>query len=461
MRDIIKNSNNSKTNKKRNLNYYSTYPRLVALSFLGVILTGTLLLLLPISVKTGDISFTDALFTATSATCVTGLVVFDTFTKWTLFGQIVILCLIQIGGLGFITIITMLTSYLKKRIGLREKLLLKESIGTIYKGDTKQLIKTVIYGTIICEVTGAVLLFTQFISMMNFKNALYTSVFLSVSAFCNAGFDVMGRIEAGSSLLTVNNNPVILLTLCALIIIGGIGFIVWEDIIEHRARFKRYCFHTKLALSTTAVLLIGGTALYLLFEHNNTMSDMTILQKILNSFFASTTARTAGFNSIPISDMTAEARALTDILMFIGGSSGSTAGGVKTVTVAVLFLCVISTLKNSKDIESFGRRITLETVRKSVAIVVINLMEIFVASVIISCIQPNLGYSNVLFECFSAVGTVGLGIGITSSLSIISKYIIITLMFSGRITSLIFAFMFYLELNNKSSLKPKGSLLIG
>lgn len=453
--------NTKKGTRKKNVNYYYSYPKMVAFSFFLMIIIGTILLMLPISVKDGSVGFTDALFTATSATCVTGLVVFDTFTKWTLFGQIVILCLIQIGGLGFITIMTMLSRYIKKRVSLREKLLLKESVGNIYTGDTRKLVKNVIFGTVICELAGAILLFTQFISQMEFKNALYTSVFLSVSAFCNAGFDVMGRIEAGSSLITVNNNPVILLTISALIIIGGIGFIVWDDILDKKARVKRYHLHTKLTLITTAILLLCSTLLYYVFERNNTLSQMSVGQGFLNAFFAGTTARTAGFNSIPIADMSEESKMLTNILMFIGGSSGSTAGGIKTATVAVLFLCVLATLKNSKDIEAFGRRITVDTVRKAVAIAFINLSEVLVASVIITICQPELGYSNVLFECFSAIGTVGLGIGITPMLELLPKIIIITLMFAGRITSLVFAFMFYLDIKNKSSQKPKGNLLIG
>ena len=256
----------NKGKKIKNRNYYSSYPKMVALSFILLILIGTALLSLPISVKNGDITFLDALFTATSASCVTGLIVYDTFNKWTLFGQIVILCLIQIGGLGFITIMTMLSRFVKKRVSLREKLLLRESVGTIYKGDMKSLVNTVLTGTIMFEMLGAVILSTQFIPKMGFKNGLFTSVFLSVSAFCNAGFDVLGRIEAGSSLITVNNNPVIILTISALIIVGGIGFIVWDDIYRRKARFKRYSLHTKLTIVTTLALLTFGTIIFLVLE---------------------------------------------------------------------------------------------------------------------------------------------------------------------------------------------------
>jgi trk system potassium uptake protein TrkH len=457
---------NSKPAKKKikNRNYYASYPRLVAFSFFAVIVVGTILLMLPISIKTGSVNFIDALFTATSATCVTGLVIYDTFTKWTLFGQIVILCLIQIGGLGFITIITMLSRFLKKKVSLREKLLLKESFGVIPMGDTKRIVKVVIAGTAMFETLGAVILSTQFIPKMGWKNGIYTSIFLSISSFCNAGFDVLGRIQAGSSLITVNSNAVILLTIAALIIVGGIGFIVWVDILDRKFNAKRFSLHTKLTLLTTAILLIASTVLYYIFERNNTFADMSFGQGLLNAFFTGATTRTAGFNSVPNGDLCMESKAITYILMFIGGSAGSTAGGIKTATVAVLVLCVVSTLKNSNDIEVFGKRITNDVIRKAVSIFMINLSEVIISSVIIAICQPEIDFSDILFECISAIGTVGMSTGITSSLKLLPKIIIILQMFVGRITSLVFAFMFILgnsKGNSLKSQKPKGNLYIG
>ena len=464
----MKNNQNTEQPKdktiKKNKNYYYSYPKIVAVSFFAVIMIGTVLLMLPISIKGESVSFMDALFTATSATCVTGLVVFDTFSQWTLFGQIVILCLIQIGGLGFVTIITMLMRFLKKKVTLREKLLLKESFGSIPTGNTKKIVKTVLIGTIIFELSGAAVLCTQFIPQMGLKNGLYTSVFLSVSSFCNAGFDVLGRTEPGSSLITVNTNPVILLTIAALIIIGGIGFIVWSDIADLKLKVKRYSFHTKLTLTTTAILLIGGTILYYIFERENCFSDLSAGEKFLNAFFTSTTTRTAGFNSVANGDLSAPSKVITYILMLIGGSAGSTAGGIKTTTVAVLFLCAISTLKSSNDIEVFGKRITIDIIRKAVAVTVINLTQVFLSSVIITLCQPELRYSDILFECISAIGTVGMSTGITSSLELLPKIIIALLMFVGRITSLVFAFMFILDSRKNdihNSQKPKGNLLVG
>lgn len=458
--EIVKVGSKKKV-KKKNRNYYSSYPKLVAVSFLGLIAIGTALLMLPISYKTGTVTPLEALFTATSASCVTGLIIFDTFTKWTLFGQLVILGMIQIGGLGFITIMTMLSRFIKARVSLKEKLILKESVGTIYKGDMKSLVNTVLIGTMLFEGLGAIILATQYIPLMGFKNGLYTSVFLSISAFCNAGFDVMGRISAGSSLIEVNNNPIIILTISALVIIGGIGFIVWDDIYRNRAKFKRYLVHTKITLVTTATLLIGGTIVFAIFEWNNTLADMPIWQKLINAFFAGVTPRTAGFNSIPISDMKGVSLVLTYGLMFIGGSAGSTAGGAKTATVAILALCATSTLRNKKDIDVFGRRITDDIIRKAAAIVTINTTAIFISSAVISLCQGELGYTNIVFECISAIGTVGMTTGITSSLNTLPQIIIIVLMFIGRITSLIFAFSISFSNKNITTKKPTGNIMIG
>ncbi|MCH5314932.1 MAG: Trk family potassium uptake protein [Eubacterium sp.] len=452
-------NNNNKSKSKKN--YTNSYPRLVALSFIILILVGALLLMLPISVKSGSVSFLDALFTATSASCVTGLVIFDTFTKWTLFGQIVIICLIQIGGLGFITIITLFSRFVKKRFSVHEKILLRESLGSIYTGGTKGLVRVVVGGTAIFELLGAAILSTQFIPQLGIKSGLYTSVFLSISAFCNAGFDIMGRISPGSSLMSVNDNPVIILTIAFLIIAGGIGFLVWDDIVSNRFRAKKYNVHTKLVLVTTAILLVIGTVFFMIFEYSNTLDGMPIWQKILNSFFASSTARTAGFNSVSNASLTAPSRMITDILMLIGGSSGSTAGGIKTTTIAIMFLCVISTFRKKSNVEIFGKRISSDDMMKSAAIVFINVAQIVAGAIVIIIAQPSLELSDVLFECFSAMGTVGMTTGITSSFETIPKIVIILMMFIGRLTSLVFAFTLFYGVKRSSAQKPRGNLLIG
>lgn len=447
--------------KAKNKNYYSEYPKLVALSFIVLIAAGTILLMLPISVKTGEVSFLDALFTATSASCVTGLSLYDTFSKWTLFGQLVILAMIQIGGLGFITIMTMISRFVKKRISLREKLILRESVGSIYKGDLKSLVKVVLSGTATLEIAGALVLATQFIPKMGFKNGLYTSVFLSVSSFCNAGFDVMGRVEANSSLITVNNNPVILLTISFLIITGGIGFIVWDEMYRKKTKFKRYSLHTKITLITTVILLVAGTILFAVFEWNNTLADMPVWQKILNAFFDSVTPRTAGFSSVPTSDLSGISTMLTYALMFVGGCAGSTAGGVKTATVAILILCAIATLRNKRDVEIFGRRLTENSIRKASAIATINFISVFIASALISIFHQDIGYSDILFECISAIGTVGMSTGITPELESFPKVILILLMYIGRITSLMFAFSIIFSNKKTTTKKPTGNIMVG
>lgn len=415
----------------------------------------------PFSIKTGDVSFVDALFTATSATCVTGLSVFDTFSKWTIVGQLIILCLIQIGGLGFITLISLAGQFVKRRATVKEKILIKESIGSIYTGNIKRIAKRVLIGTGLIELLGAILLFTQYIKLLDFKEALYTSVFLSISSFCNAGFDVMGRFEAGSSLVTVNSNPVILLVISMLIIIGGIGFIVWDDIIENKLRFSKYTMYTKLVIITTLILLFGGAIVYFIFEYSNTFSQMGIVDKLTNAFFCSVTTRTAGFNSVPIAEMSDASKMITYILMFIGGSSASTAGGIKTVTIAVLFLCFISTFSNEKEVSCFGRSIPDDQIRKATAIFFINLNIVLISSFAISAIQPSLNYFDVLFECFSALGTVGMTAGITTSLTLAPKLIVAMMMFVGRLTSLIFVFSFRFKSNTISTKKPDGMILVG
>lgn len=442
-------------------NYTFFYPKIAALGFGAIILLGTVLLMLPISVKSGSISFIDALFTSTSATCVTGLIIYDTFQKFTLFGQLVILCLIQVGGLGFITILSVFVRIVKKRMGLREKMLVKESVSSVNYGDVKSISKMAFAFTVACEVVGAAILSTRFIPSMGFKNGLYTSVFLSVSAFCNAGFDVMGRLEPKSSLMTLNDDPIVILTISALVIIGGIGFLVWDDVKENKLKFKMYRLHSKLVLSTTSILLFGGTILFLLFEYSNTLEGMNFGDKLLNAFFASVTPRTAGFNTLDVASMSAPSKALTVFFMLVGGSSGSTAGGIKTTTLAVLVLCAVSTVKNKNSVEVFNKRFDDTAVKKAVSIAVMNIAQIFAATFIICAIQSEFSFSSVLIETTSAMGTVGMSAGITPELSLIPKLIIISMMFIGRLTTLVFALSFVSPRAQSAAQKPKERILVG
>ena len=442
-------------------NYSLTYPKIVAAGFALIIILGSLLLMLPISSKQGGIDYIDALFTSVSATCITGLVPFDTFSNWSVFGQIVILCLIQIGGLGFITVLALFVNVFRKRLSLKYRILLKESIGSFHLSNVRVLVKTVIVFTVVCELAGAALLSVRFIPLAGFRRGVYMAVFTSVSAFCNACFDLMGMFSPSSSLTTVNNDPVIILTISALIVLGGIGFIVWQDLKDKKFKIKTLSVHSKLVFCSTAVLLLCGMALFFLFEYNCTFKNMDLGTKLLNSFFCSVTPRTAGFNSVEIADMNPVSRMLTIVFMFIGGSSGSTAGGVKTTTVAVLVLCVIANIRNKNEITVFNNRITLDTVKKAVSVVVINLFEIFLGIIIISFSQSELSLADVVFECASAMGTVGITTGITSRLNIVSKLVIIILMYIGRLTSLIFALSFVVTKPKTTTKKPKGEFMVG
>ena len=406
-------------------NYSLKYPKIVAAGFAIIILLGSVLLTLPISSKQGSVAYIDALFTATSATCITGLVPFDTFSSWSVFGQLVILCLIQLGGLGFITVLSLFVNFFRKRMSLKYKMLLKESVGSFHLSEVKGLVKTVIIFTASCELIGTVLLAIRFVPLTNLKRGIYMAVFTSVSAFCNAGFDLMGVFSPSSSLTTVNNDPIILLTISALVIFGGIGFIVWQDLKDKRFKLKLLSVHSKLVLSATAVLLLGGMILFFIFEYNYSFKDMNFGSKLLNSFFCSVTPRTAGFNSVEIREMNPVSQMLTTILMFIGGSSGSTAGGVKTTTIAVLLLCVVANLRNRDEIVVFNYWIALDTVKRAISVTLTNLSEIF--------------------------------IGINT----FSQIVIIILMYIGRLTSLIFALSFVVVKPKTTTQKLKGEFMVG
>lgn len=303
--------------------------QLIALGFLLLILGGTCLLMLPCSSRTGEFTpFITALFTATSATCVTGLILVDTYTHWSFFGQLVLLLLIQIGGLGFITIGTAVSLVLRRKIGLKERGWIKESFNVLDIGGVVRLIKRVLKGTVLFEGIGALLLFTRFYPEMGFFNGLYYSIFHSISAFCNAGFDIMGKYKPYSSFTAYYDDPIVSFTLSALILIGGIGFIVWSDIIDHKWHFKKYALQTKMVLSFSAVLVFGGALLFYLLERNNLYADMSTTGIICSSFFSVITPRTAGFNTLDIGSLTEGGKLLTIILMFIGGGSGSLKTGL-------------------------------------------------------------------------------------------------------------------------------------
>lgn len=416
-----------------------SHVQVIALGFLIMILLGTALLMLPISSAGGtNATFREALFTATSASCVTGLVLRDTATQWSFFGQVVIIVLIQIGGLGFMTIASFSFLLLKKRMGLRNKEIMLESINNSKINGLMQLTGEIVLGTAIFEITGAALLSTVFIPRLGWKRGLWYSVFHSISAFCNAGFDLMGIDEPFGSFVPLYNNVVVNLTFVGLVVIGGLGFLVWHDIRTKGFRWKKYQLHTKLVLVTSAVLLFGGAILFLIFEWNATGKGLPFGEKLLTALFASMTTRTAGFNTVDIASMSEGSKLLSIMLMVVGGSPGSTAGGVKTTSIAVIVLYALAGFRGKRKPTAFGRSISSDLFRKSCIVLFFNAGLALMAALIISGLQ-NFDLVDVLFETFSAVGTVGMTVGITRDLLPISSYVIALLMFMGRVGSVSFA----------------------
>ena len=433
----------------------------IAYGFFCVIITGTLLLMLPFASRDGQSEpFLNCLFTATSASCVTGLVVADTWSQWSLFGQLVILTMIQIGGLGFITVGVFISIVLRRKIGLKERGLMMESVNTLQIGGVVRLAKKIIIGTCIFEGTGAVLLAIRFIPQFGFFRGLFYGIFHSISAFCNAGFDLMGGQTPYSSFVAYYDDWLVNFVIMSLIIIGGIGFIVWDDLSRNKLHFRKYMLQTKIVLVTTAILVFGGGLLFYLLERNHLLVGMNTSGKILTSLFSSVTARTAGFNTTDTAALTDGSKLLTIILMFIGGSPGSTAGGIKTTTLVVLLLCVHSNIKQTYGINIFCRRLENDAVKRAGTILTINLLLAVTASLAIMAIQP-LGFSDILFETFSAIGTVGMTTGITRALHPISRCIIILLMYCGRIGSLSFALAFVQSKRKPHVQQPAEAINIG
>ena len=438
-----------------------TQTQFIASGFLGIILTGTLLLMLPVSSRTGEVSsFLNCLFTATSASCVTGLVVYDTWSHWSLFGQLVILSLIQIGGLGFVTIGVFLSIVLRRRIGLKERGLMQESVNTLQIGGVVRLAKKIVIGTVFFEGLGAGLLAIRFVPQYGPGRGIYYSIFHAVSAFCNAGFDLMGWQGPYSSLVGYYNDWLVNLVIMSLIVIGGIGFIVWEDLSRHRLHFRRYMLHTKIVLLTTVALIFGSAWLFYRFESGNLLVGMDTSGKILTSLFSSVTARTAGFNTVDTGALTDASKMLTVLLMFVGGSPGSTAGGVKTTTMIVIYLHLWSTIQRTHGVNAFGRRLEDEVLKQSSAIFMINLTLAMTVSMIIMATQKY-PVMDVLFETFSAIGTAGMTTGITRGLNAASRLAVVFLMYCGRVGSLSFALSFTQRKKVARVQQPMGRISIG
>lgn len=443
MNDITKNNklffnnldkNNVKNREKTRLPHFSPL-HAIAIGFATLIILGAILLFMPISTNSGQsVNFIDALFTATSAVCVTGLVVFDTNVVWSAFGQTVIIILIQVGGLGIMSVATLFSLFLGRRIGLKERLAIQESLNEFSLTGIVRIFKNILIGALAIEITGALILSTKLIPLYGFSKGLGKSVFHSISAFCNAGFDLFGSLgNEFVSLTGFNQDPVILFTISFLIIIGGLGFIVWKDTLSNR-NFSNFMLHTKVVLLTTLILITAGTILLYIFEYNNpeTLKNLPISSKIINAFFHSVTPRTAGFNSISIGGLTEPSKLLTILLMFIGGASGSTAGGIKVTTFSIIIFATLSYIKGNSDVNLFNRKVPETVIKKSISIITLSVVLIFITTIVL-LINKEGTFIQVLFESVSAFGTVGLSTGITPNLNIISKLQIIITMFFGRI----------------------------
>lgn len=432
--------------------------QILALGFIAVIIIGSVILSLPISSRSGEsTNFLDAIFTSTSAVCVTGLITLDTSTHWSTFGQTVIMTLIEIGGLGFMSFAVLISLILGKKITLRERLIMQEAMNTYSIQGLVKMVKYVLAFTVSVQFFGALLLSTQFVPEYGISRGLFYSVFHSISAFCNAGFDLFG-----TSLVTYSSNNVVILVISALIIIGGLGFTVLLELYDFKG-IKKLSIHAKLVIITTLILIFGGTILMLLFEFNNAESigNMSINDKLLNSFFASVTPRTAGFNSVDTSGMTLASKILTIILMLIGGSPGSTAGGLKTVTCGILVLTIISVIKGREDTEVFGRRFTKEIVYKAFTIVFIGISLVIGVTMILSYTETGANFVDLLYESSSALGTVGLTLGLTPNLTPIGKILIMIMMYLGRVGPLT-VMLALTRKRKKSGYKyPEGKILIG
>lgn len=439
-----------------------SFIQIIAIGFAGIILSGALFLSLPAASRDGNpLPFTDALFTSTSATCVTGLVVYDTYTKFSLFGQIIILCLIQIGGLGFMTVATLFLMMTGRKIGLAERGLLTDSVNAFHIGGIVRLIRRVILCTAIFEGVGAILLALRFCPQMGMVTGIYYAVFHSISAFCNAGFDLMGRFAPYTSLVPYQSDVLVNLTIMTLIVIGGLGFVVWDDIMEHKLDFNHYKLHTKIVIISTAFLIAAGAILFYFMEKSNTLAMMTPVDKLLASLFQSVTPRTAGFNTVDIGALSESGTVLSMLLMLVGASPGSTGGGIKTTTIMVILLATVSYIRNQDDINIFQRRLEGNILKRAYCSATLYIIMSVLGVFLLITIQ-NLPVKDAAFETLSAIGTVGLSTGITRELNTLSRIIIILLMYSGRIGSLTLAMAIVAHMNKKITFRnPEEKIIIG
>lgn len=415
-----------------------TPAKIILGGFFLMILAGAVLLCLPVSSKSGEATpFIDAFFTSASATCVTGLVVYDTCSHWSFFGQAVILLLIQTGGMGVVTLAIAIAILSGKKIGLKQRYVMQESISAPQVGGILRMTNFIVKGTLLFEALGALFLAFQFVPQMGLAKGIWFSIFHSISSFCNAGFDLMGETSGPcSSLTSFTGNALINLPVIFLIIVGGLGFFVWDDVKEHRFQHGFYHLQTKLVLFTTLLLILGPFVFLFLFEFSrDCWGFLSLRERFLAALFQAVTPRTAGYNTVDLTLLSEPSQFLTILLMIIGGSPGSTAGGIKTTTFAIALLCIRSAFRNQDGIQCFQRRIPYDILRNATAIVAMYLSLLFTASFLIAWLE-NVNLMKAVFESASAIATVGLSLGITGSLSTASKIILILLMYFGRVGGL-------------------------
>lgn len=432
--------------------------QILALGFASMILVGAFLLTLPIASTDGQsMGFINALFEATSAVCVTGLIVVNTANDLTLFGQIVIITLIQMGGLGFMTMAAMVFLLIGKRITLKERLVMQEALNQSNLEGVVRLTKNVIATTFTIEGIGALLLSVRFIPLLGWAKGIYFSIFHAISAFCNAGFDIFGN-----SLVDFTGDVIVNFTIMGLIISGGLGFAVINDVRKNLYHFHKWTLHTKLVITITAILIVSGFIFFFIVEYNNTLKPYNIPTKMLAALFQSVTPRTAGFNTIPQEDLTPASKFFTTILMFIGASPASTGGGIKTTTAGVILLMLRSVVKGRNDVEAFNRRISTETVYRAGAISLISLATLSFVTMMLSIFE-DFEFIDLLYETASALGTVGLATFDNGQLKDISKIFMIISMYMGRVGPLTLTLAFARrQSQNETSIKyPECKVMVG
>lgn len=455
--------------KKKNIRLNTM--QILAVGFLAIILIGGLLLWLP-ACNQKPIAFLDALFTSTTAVCVTGLATIVPATQFTLLGQIVLLILIQIGGLGVIACATAFFLMLKRKITVKERVIIQETYGMDKLGGMVVLVLRILKGTFLVEGIGACLFAIQFVPEYGVLKGIWYSVFHSVSAFCNAGIDILGD----SSFVKYVHNPIINVTTMLLIVLSGLGFLVWRDLLKNAKKiyrkempitswFGKLELHSKIVITTTTFLLIAGTLNFFFVEFSNpeTMEGMTLGQRIMASAFQSVTTRTAGFATISQNGLMTESKMISCLLMFIGGSPGGTAGGIKTTTAAMLALTTLTVIRGGKDTECFGRKISYQNFRTGFAVVIVASIILFAGTAVITLLEPDVAFQRVLYETTSAVGTVGLTADLTHDLGTASRIVIMFLMYVGRLGPITLALVFGGKVHPRDSIRelPERRIFVG